>query len=95
MPFLINIEPIKTLKKPIKYLVVIVLVVFAWKTLVYFVGQHEHAVVYTKNCLQKEVSSCLKFEGKLKYTYFTGDYIIINGDTKTVINKDEVVAIRF
>ncbi|BBL22137.1 MULTISPECIES: hypothetical protein [Acinetobacter] len=83
------------MEKLSKYLVVIVLVVFAWKTLAYFVGQRDHAIVYTKNCLEREVTTCLKFEGKLKYTYFSGDYIIINGDKKTIINKDEVAAVEF
>lgn len=88
-------EPIGSMKKLTKYIVAIVLIVFAWKTLTYFVNQRDHAIVYTKNCLEHEVSTCLKFEGKLKNSYFSGDYIIINGDKKTYINKDEVVAVEF
>lgn len=78
-----------------KYITATILIVFAWKTLVYFVGQRDHAVVYTKSCLQQEPETCLKFEGKLKYTYFSGDYIIINGDKEILINKDEVAAVSF
>lgn len=90
-----NEKTVLGIMKLFRLVLMIVFVAFIIRVAGYFVNQYSDAKVTTIGCVDKTKGPCRTYQGSLKTTFLTQDYVINDGKREIIIPKSQVVSISF